>query len=373
VRARRTLALLAAVAFGGASSLAAAFENAPIELATASTFAGPGTVGPAADVEGHVPAGELAVHEGNLTTTADGQHVEGVHITGRLVVNHRGVTATNFRARGVSVASGTNRSASVDLSWCSVGDRAGALDAYDGVGVGNYRIRRCEVYGTVDLVKLSHGYAEVTESWLHDPVQWTSDPQQGGKPSHVDMFQTSLVANASGVVIRDNRFDAWAFRRPQRAGDTAGNLTTAYSATGHVSLFRHTTNWTIGAVTVTGNRFDGDAYRCIYAIHDAGDPPTKATITDNVLVRRYPAACSQQTLSATTPSAIVWGRNVDETGATVSAPGTTAAPPPPTTTTIPEPTTTTTIPPPAAPTLAERVDAILADARARVAAEIEAG
>ncbi|HVL92255.1 MAG TPA: hypothetical protein VM264_02830, partial [Acidimicrobiales bacterium] len=297
----------------------------PTPVPSTPPFAGPGTVGPAADIPGvHAPA-PLRRHEGNFVTTSDGQRIDGLEITGRLVVNHRNVTATNFKARGVSVASSTNRSASVALSWCSVGDRAGATDAYNGIGVGNFTVHRCEVFGTVDLVKLSHGYGELTESWLHDPVQWAVDSQQGGGPSHTDMFQTALVGNVSRLVIRDNRFDAWVFRQPDLAGATVDNLDAAYTATGHVSMFRHTTNWTIDGATVTGNRFDGDVARCVYAIHDADDAPTKATITDNVFVRRYPLACKSQSLSATTPAAIVWARNVDEGGAAVTAPGTASA------------------------------------------------
>ena len=287
---------------------------------------GPTTIGPYANVPGlHSPA-TLTTHSGNFTTTADNQVIENLNITGRLVVNHVGVVARNCAARGVNCASSTNRSATLRGEWCSFGDAAGALDAYNGVGVRNYDLYRCEVYGCVDLIKITGGFAELRECWLRDPVQWLEDPQQGGAPSHTDIVQTALGADVSRIIIRDCRIDAWVFRQPAQAGDTTGDTTLSYACTGLISMFRQTTDFVINIVEIIGNRLDGNAYRWIYALHDAGEAATFATITDNLLIRRWSTFGREALLSVTTLSAITWGRNVDQFGTNVTAPGTTAAP-----------------------------------------------
>jgi len=324
-----TVAILASLVIVAPSSVAAAKAGtagtvwSSDRAALARWPAGSGTVGPEADLPGlHTPA-VMQLHLGDLVTTRDGQHIENVDITGKLVVRHRNVTATNFRARRVAIGSMTNVDASASLSWCAVGDPEGSTSSYNGIGLGNYSVHRCDVFGAVDLVKLRYGYASVTESWLHDPVQWLVDPGQGGRPSHVDLFQTALGADVARIVIKDNRFDAWAFRQPERAGDTFGDLLASKTATGHVSLFAHSTGHTIHEVLIEGNLFDGNVYNCIYGIHDQHDAPFGAVrIVNNVFVRRYKNACLKQALSATSPSSIVWNANVDEHGAAVLAWGT---------------------------------------------------
>jgi len=287
-------------------------------------FPGPGTVGHAADVPGRHKPAALRVHEGDLVTVRDGQRVQGLDITGALVVRHRGVVATDFRANSVSVAStdGTASQASAELRWCTVGVATGNTSTYNAVGLGNFSIYRCDLFGAVDLVKIRHGYARIQESWLHDPVQWASDPGQGGAPSHVDLVQTSLQGDVASIVITGNRFDAWAFRPPQRAGDTYGDIDGSRTSTGYISILQHQTAFAIDRVHVEGNRFDGPAWRCFYVIHDGGGGPAETRIVGNVLVRNFPEVCREATLSATTPSAIAWGGNVDEHGVEVTAAGT---------------------------------------------------
>ena len=306
--------------FGSLPRVAGPVARTPV---AAVAFAGPGTVGHAAAVAGlHTPA-VLRTHAGDLTTSRDGQSIANLHVTGIIRVRHADVTITNVKTRAIDVQADRVPRASATIRWSTIGDPAGRDDGHNAVGKGNYRVYRSEIFGAVDLLKVTTGSIDVRESWIHGGYQWASDPGQNGGPAHVDFLQTTLKTDVSGITLLSNYFDAWVYRSPKRPQDVWRNLGASYSATGVISLFQHKNGRRVHDVLVKGNVFNGDAYSYFHATDNAnGQPPANVRFLDNVIHRNYPTYGANKLAAFRTPSAIVWDGNVDQHGDAVVAKGT---------------------------------------------------
>ncbi|HVM40270.1 MAG TPA: hypothetical protein VM618_05760 [Acidimicrobiia bacterium] len=338
-----TLALLAAVVAGVVGiAVAAPWGNdegtdpEPASIGPESTdppsapdvpFAGPRTVGHAADVPGVREPGRMTRHEGDFATSKDGQVVSNLEITGLLWIRHSDVVVDGVRVPAIDIDVENHPDASARIRWSTIGERRGRDETHNAVGTGNFSLYRSEVFGAVDLLKVTRGYAVVRESWLHGGYEWKSDPGQGGGRAHVDFLQTALIADASTIRVIDSLFDVWVFRRPDTAADVWRDPKASWTATGAVSLFQHRNEFSVKDALIRGNVFRGDVSSYFHLTHDGnGPPPTKVRIVDNVIYRpdggrKQGWGGDGKILASRTPEAVVFSDNVDQDGNALTVEG----------------------------------------------------
>lgn len=162
---------------------------------------------PFASTTGHTAAGQasLTVHAGDYTTSADGETVEGLDITGRVLIRHDDVTIRRCRIRvsGSEVPTVTN-----DASWsggasdgsgcviedCTIiGNNGGGSGSYAGLALtGDAVATRCDISGYENPIMLGGDGPTFTDCYLHD----FSGP---GTSPHYDGVECN---GASGVTAR---------------------------------------------------------------------------------------------------------------------------------------------------------------------------
>jgi hypothetical protein len=144
-----------------------------------------------------VPAGTKLTKSGSLNLKTDGQVVSNLDITGRVNVYAKNVTIRRSRitcdspAYAIRTFDSTVNLVVEDVEINGTGKTAAA------VCCGNYTLRRCNVYNTIDGPRLGNR-TTVVDCWIHDMVR-TAD-------SHNDTLQTT---GATGMVVRHNRLDAY--------------------------------------------------------------------------------------------------------------------------------------------------------------------
>ncbi len=74
----------------------------------------------------------------------------------------------------------------------------------DGLWTRNTNIYRANIHGSVDGMKADSNTL-VADSYIHDMSYFSSDPNQGGGPTHNDGVQT--FPGESNVTLRHNRID----------------------------------------------------------------------------------------------------------------------------------------------------------------------
>ncbi|WP_375431238.1 right-handed parallel beta-helix repeat-containing protein [uncultured Friedmanniella sp.] len=149
---------------------------------------------PAASTTG-VPSGVALTPTGGLTITQPGAVVNGLDITGPVVVRAAGVTIRNSRIKG-----------SGDDAFCVQTQGAGTLTIEDseisggcenGIGFDDWTARRVEIRGTFgDGVKLGSDVL-LEDSWIHDLA-----PAAG---AHADGGQ--VQSGVTDTVVRHNTID----------------------------------------------------------------------------------------------------------------------------------------------------------------------
>jgi hypothetical protein len=71
----------------------------------------------------------------------------------------------------------------------------------DGVSGAGFTARRLDISGVVDAVKVIGSGVTVENSWLHDTLHSTNDPNQKDGRTHDDSIQ---IEGGSGIVVRGN-------------------------------------------------------------------------------------------------------------------------------------------------------------------------
>jgi hypothetical protein len=112
----------------------------------------------------------------------------------------------------------------------------------DGIHGANYTAIRVNIHGTVDGAKMFGDNSTIEESWIHDLQYFSSDPYQGGGPTHNDDVQ---VLGGHNLRIVNNTLSG---------GDNSAIQVT--QTTGSVTNF-----------TVSGNLLGGGA--CTVNLQDA--------------------------------------------------------------------------------------------------------
>jgi hypothetical protein len=185
--AAATLAVL--IPLAGLAVPAQAQTGGVVRIATASA----GSTG--------VPSGTtLRVHNGDLNITQAGTVISGLDIRGLVKINAINVTIKNSIIRGRSVSA---PAALVN----NLGGRSGLkiIDSelypsqpspdINGIYGYNFTLTRVDIHGVIDGAHVTGSNVTIANSWLHGNLHYTSDPNQGGKPSHDDSIQIQKGSN----------------------------------------------------------------------------------------------------------------------------------------------------------------------------------
>lgn len=267
-----------------------------------SAFAGPTTVGPQAVVtdatlgpHSNVTGSLVNMGSADILFTANNQVISLVKTTGRVKTNgFTNVTLRNSDVGGVQ----TDPTTTMTVEWCRIGALLGrdkllatpcdgpahnAAHQYAAASKRNLVLRRCELYGTVDLINQVGGTMDVFNCWLHDGYQWALDPQQNlpGQPnctdrSHTDGYQVTFLSPPTNITrfhFIENRCDLWVFRDDDVAGTAALWSDPVPVGSGWYlnsdPIRRFTAGFifnlgngtmTMSNVLIQGNKFDGNVY-----------------------------------------------------------------------------------------------------------------
>ncbi|HEY3438776.1 MAG TPA: hypothetical protein VGK35_13920 [Actinotalea sp.] len=155
-----------------------------------------------------VPAGTaLKVWNGDLTITTPGTVIDGYDVRGYVRVKAGGVTIKNSIIRGRSGLTSY-------MSLIQADDAAAGLTvqdselvaAYptpyvDGIVGKGFTLRRVDIHGVVDTVKITGDNVLVDTSWLHGNLYYLNDPNYGGTPTHDDNVQ---VQRGNNITVRNS-------------------------------------------------------------------------------------------------------------------------------------------------------------------------
>lgn len=159
---------------------------------------------PDATNTGVPPGVQLTVVNKDVTVTTDGTTIDAEDIHGFLVIKASHVKVTRSIVRGgvatangdgIRVVSGTD--ILIEDTEVAIATPSAFLD---GVSGSNFTLRRANIHGGVDGVKLGSN-SRVECSYIHDLVSFASDPNQGGGPTHNDAIQ---ILSGTNIYIIGN-------------------------------------------------------------------------------------------------------------------------------------------------------------------------
>jgi hypothetical protein len=173
-----------------------------------------------------VPAGTaLSVVSGDLVVTTPGAVIDAKDIKGALIIKASNVKVTRSHIEGragsdsVVISSGYGGILLQD-DEVSVASPAPGIDA---MSVRGATLNRLNIHGGVDGMKLSSN-STVENSWIHDLNYFSSDPAQGGKPTHNDTIQIMSGTNihVTGNYLQAISSNNSAIQITQDTGTTSG-------------------------------------------------------------------------------------------------------------------------------------------------------
>jgi hypothetical protein len=148
-----------------------------------------------------VPAGTSLTASGAITTSTSGQVIDARDITGTVTVNHADVTIKRSRitSNGFNVIDNNSTGLVVEDSELLDGPDTGQANCHNGIGMGNYTIRRSEITGCENAIDAADGNAIVADNFIHDLD--TSGPSHvWGNSPHTDGMQ---IAGDNVSVLRN--------------------------------------------------------------------------------------------------------------------------------------------------------------------------
>lgn len=184
---------------------------------------------PNATNTGVLPGITRTVVTGNVTLSTAGQVYENKTVTGRISVTAANVTIRNVEVQGnTTPAAGVISCTNAAVKNCIIEDctiyTLNPHYTWTGVYGHDFTLRRCNVYGTTDIVGIVNASIPsaqrpyqtgvvVEQNWLHDYVWWTAPAGGTVHPTdtetHNDVIQQF---GGLGTIIRGNSMDA-AFAR----------------------------------------------------------------------------------------------------------------------------------------------------------------
>jgi hypothetical protein len=215
---------------------------------------------PSAATTGVKSGTTLTRHDGDITVTTDGTVLSNLDIHGFVTVRAKNVRITNCIVRGgksKGVATGliTNYGfAGLVITDTDVIPEFPSV-YFDGIKGSDFTAARVHVRGGVDSVKIHGSNVTITDSLLENTTYYSSDPQQGGGPTHNDNIQTLYGTNLKviGNTIRGAQNFAIL------GGATRGNLNLVVQDNwldgGHCTVKLQILNGYAETAKVTGNKF----------------------------------------------------------------------------------------------------------------------
>lgn len=248
------------------------FANAAASSASGGTTSG-GTTGggttgtttittgkPSAATTGVSSGTKLTQHNGDLTITQPGTVINGLDIHGFVTVKAANVTIKNSIVRG-----GKSPGHAVGLitnygSDNLVIDHVDVIAQYpsvyfDGIKGWDFTARYVHVVGNVDSVKIHGDNVSIQNSLLENTTSYSSDPAQGGGPTHNDNVQ---ILQGQNLKITGNTIRG-ATNFAILGGAEQNNVSLTVSGNwldgGHCTLKLQVKNGRSERATVTNNKF----------------------------------------------------------------------------------------------------------------------
>ena len=137
------------------------------------------------------PSGTLAP-SGSIATTANGQTIQNLDISGSIQVRHDNVTIRNVRIRSAGQAISINGNTGLVVEDCELDGLDATSDA--AIAEHNYTMRRCELLRHGEGPRIN-GNVTLEGNYMHSFSNWIA---QG---AHQDGVQTT---SGSNIVIRHN-------------------------------------------------------------------------------------------------------------------------------------------------------------------------
>ena len=204
----------------------------------------------------------LRVHEGDLTITTPGAVIDSMDIRGFVRVKAPDVTIKNSIIRGKP---GLTSYMSL-IQAGDLGPRLTVVDSelvaadpspfVDGIVGKRFTLRRVNIHGVIDQVKITGDDVLIEDSWLHGNLHYLQDPNYGNTPTHDDNIQ---IQRGNNITVRNTTLESAhnaAVQITQDSGDVAN-------------------------VTFTANRANGGACTINVAEKNHG-PIANLVVTDNV-------------------------------------------------------------------------------------------
>ncbi|HEY8588030.1 MAG TPA: hypothetical protein VIL55_00625 [Naasia sp.] len=183
------------------------YDCGPADLADPNTTGQPSVAPEPAPAGGGygVPSGTvLTVLNGDQIITTPGAVLDGLDIHGRVIVKAPNVTIRNSIVRGADTGS---KHGLVDALAGAAGLRiidteiAAAVPNYyvNGIMGYNFELRRVNIHSVIDQVHLTGGNVTIADSWLHDNLHFSPDPNHADNKSHDDNIQIQAGDNITIV------------------------------------------------------------------------------------------------------------------------------------------------------------------------------
>ena len=156
--------------------------------------------------------GTLTPQAGDLIVTTAGQVVEGLDIAGRVQIKANNVIVRRCRVRmeglpstfkGAGIYAAANEQSGAIIEDCTVAPTNPRV-SLDGIQVGgNVTVRRCDVSGTVDGLKVAGDGCSLLGNHVHDLKVYATDPDQSnGSHSDAVQFQGGASTTLRGNSLR---------------------------------------------------------------------------------------------------------------------------------------------------------------------------
>jgi hypothetical protein len=177
-----------------------------------------------------VPSGtKLTVINGDKTFSSPGTY-SNLDIHGFVTITAKGVTLKDSILRGGAQKCNSAVLQITDSGSATVEDSeiapAHPNACLDGIWATNVTLLRMNIHGSVDGIK-AFDNTTVEDSYIHDLGYFSSDPNQGGGPTHNDAVQT--YQGNQHILLRHNTFamtaqDNSAYQVTQDEGKVATDL-----------------------------------------------------------------------------------------------------------------------------------------------------
>jgi hypothetical protein len=206
-----------------------------------------------------VPLGTMLAPSGSITTSSDGQVIEGRDISGTVTVNHANVTIRNSRIRSDALQNVRGNSTGLVVEYSDILDLPGGLKCHNGFNGSGMTIRFNDISGCENA--LNDGRDNTFErNYVHD-LDTTGPSHVWGNDPHTDGIQD--------VDLNSRIVGNWIDPVPDGQGCTSPIITNVNHAQQQ-------------NVLVEDNYLDGRG--CSWSVYGPRNPSVNTVLRDNRMV-----------------------------------------------------------------------------------------